>query len=83
MGMMNRHAKRDDTLQAMELFDEWMQWNLLANGWLSKTHVEFVVQLPLGQGDAMSARKRSYWIPPELVGTRDDRKAPLFLRADT
>ena len=46
MGMMNRHAKRDDTLQAMELFDEWMQWNLLANGWLSKTHVEFVVQLP-------------------------------------
>lgn len=81
IGRINRHGASLATKdQKSELLESWMNWNLEANNWLAQTHKSFVSKLIFEPDGQKSARKRSYWIPPEMVGSRDENVAPIFVR---
>lgn len=79
-----RIARRSGNSQAIELgkevFKEWMDWNLLAQKWLSELNLQlcksvFFDRLPDRQGQEMI-----HWFEPSWVGDVDESRTPLVLR---
>ncbi len=81
IGRINRHGASLATKeQKSEQLESWMNWNLGANRWLAQTHYSFINRLIIEPDGRKPAQKRSYWIPPEMAGSREERMAPIFLR---
>ncbi len=81
VGRMNRRgATLKEKSERAEQIKNWMNWNLAASNWLNRTHAKFVKNLILEKDEGKGARKRTYWIPPEFVGSKDERSAPIFFR---
>lgn len=79
-GRLNRKgsnlASREERAQLLKY---WYDWNLLANKWLADAHVNFIKTLVIERFEGKGARKKTYWVPKEFVGTKEDRMTPVFL----
>ncbi|MFW8633575.1 hypothetical protein [Cribrihabitans pelagius] len=81
IGRLNRRGASLPTKdERAAQFESWMNWNVSATNWLSSTHASFVRELIFEKQKSRAARKRTYWIPPKFVGSREDGLAPIFLR---
>lgn len=81
VGRLNREASKiADENEKAQIYQEWWKWNLTATRWLHKVHYWLCkAVIPGGVGQRRSSRI-AYWIDPQLVGTPDEVKLPIFLR---
>lgn len=78
---LNRRWKNISDQEARnKLFYNWLEWNISANRWLEKTHAEFSNALVVLAFQRKPFRKRSYWIPQNLLGKHEENIAPLFIK---
>ncbi|MGB3243522.1 MAG: hypothetical protein WBB25_03235, partial [Sulfitobacter sp.] len=66
--------------QKLSIFDDWMEWNLHATEWAVSIKDLYSNQIILKRFPNKCAVRRDYWINPALVGTKEDRKTPVFYR---
>lgn len=78
-GRLNRRWKNVKSQEDRdELFMSWLNWCLAANEWLQETHAIFTNSLVFGPLDNNRVRKRTYWVPPRIVGGFKEAPTPIF-----
>lgn len=83
IGRINRHATSETTKEEKsQLYNTWMNWNLMASNWLGEVHHLFVKRLVLERFSERKAERKDYWIPPTMVGEVGEIITPIFIRTN-
>ncbi len=74
--------KDEFTCPDSDIVDEWFRWNLEANNWASKMHVQLFSETILKVIPDRKPYEREYWLKPEMIQYIGECIVPVFLRKD-
>ncbi len=77
---LNRRWANFDKEKRDRQFLAWLNWNLKANKWLSKTHAYFVRDLVFSGLGRNAVRKEAYWVSSDYAADRLARLTPIYFQ---
>lgn len=78
--LMRYGASYSDQEEKLRMIDHWLEWNLTATNWIRDVHDDAFQKTILDRFPEKKVRKRTYWIPPSLVGELEEAHLPVFAR---